>query len=83
MSGKNEENLVQVFAGTLWQAELVKGLLDANAVPCAIRDETIGAVTSSYAGLDGDVVVIVNEEDEKRALTVIENNTIPDEETGA
>ena len=74
MSNVNEEKLVQVFAGTLWQAELVKGLLDSNGIPCDIKDNTIGAVTSSYAGLDGDVLVIVNETDEERALEIIEKN---------
>lgn len=78
MSCTNEEKLVQVFAGTLWQAELVKGLLDANAIPCVIRDNSIGAVTSSYAAFEGDVLVIVNEDDEARALEVIKMNTIPD-----
>ncbi len=78
MNGANEEKLVQVFAGNLWQAQLVKGLLDANAVPCMINDETIGAVTSQYAPNVGDVYVIVTEEHEAEALRVIEENTIPD-----
>ena len=78
MTGTNEEMLVQVFAGTLWQAELVKGLLEANEVPCVIKDETAGAVTSSYACLDGEVLVIVNEEYKERALEVIKNNVVPE-----
>ena len=77
MSGTNEERLVQVFAGTPWQAELVIGLLEANGITCVIKDETVGAVTSSYAGLDGDVLVIVAEEHEERALEVIRNNVVP------
>lgn len=78
MSGTYEEKLVKVFCGTLWQAELVKGLLDANAVPCVIEDDSIGAVTSSYAAVDADVYVVVNEADEVRAREIIENNTVPD-----
>lgn len=70
----NKEKLVTVFAGTAWQAELIKGMLDANDIPCAIMDETIGAVTSSYAGLEGDVLVVVAEEEKARALEVIEKN---------
>lgn len=73
MTDVNKEKLVMVFSGTLWQAELIKGLLDSNGIPCAIMDETIGAVTSSYAGLDGTVLVVVNEEDKARALEIIEN----------
>ncbi len=74
MKKNNDERLVQVFAGTLWQAELIKGLLDSNEIPCDIKDNTIGAVTSSYAGLDGDVVIIVNKEDEERAIETIKEN---------
>lgn len=78
MNGANEEKFVQVYAGNLWQAQLVKGLLDANAVPCVINDETLCAVTSYYAPNVGDVYVVVNEADKERALEVIEQNTIPD-----
>ena len=81
MNGANEEKFVQVYAGNLWQAQLVKGLLDANAVPCVINDETLGAVTSHYAPNVGDVYVVVNEADKDRALEVIEQNTIPDTPT--
>lgn len=74
----DREKLVTVFSGTLWQAELVKGLLGANGVRCAIMDETIGAVTSPYANLNGDVYVIVNEEDKVRAQALLDENTVPD-----
>lgn len=78
MKSINEERLVQVFAGNVWQAQLVKGLLDANSIPCAINDETVGAVISQYAANIGDVYVVVTEEDEARALKVLEENTIPE-----
>ena len=77
MSGTGEEKLVKVYNGTLWQAQLVKGLLDANSIRSVIVDETIGAITSSYAALDGEVYVVVNEEDEKHALEIIKENRHP------
>ena len=64
--------LVEVYAGTLWQAEVVKGLLDANEIPCAVIDETIGAVTSPYSPTSGDAVVDVDEKDKERAGEFIE-----------
>ena len=70
----NKEKLVTVFSGTVWQAELIKGVLDTNGIPCAIMDETIGAVTSSYAGFGKGVLVVVNEEDKESALAIIEQN---------
>ena len=73
MSAK--EKLVEVYAGTLWQAEVVKGLLDANSIPCAVINETIGAVTSPYSPTSGDVVVVVEEKDKARAVDVIERGS--------
>lgn len=64
--------LVEIYAGTLWQAEVVKGLLDANEIPCAVIDETIGAVTSPYSPTSGDAVVVVDEKDKERAGEFIE-----------
>ena len=73
MSAK--EKLVEVYAGTLWQAEVVKGLLDANSISCAVINETIGAVTSPYSPTSGDVVVVVEEKDKARAVDVIERGS--------
>ena len=74
MTDANKEKLVTVFTGTVWQAELSKGLLDANNIPCAIMDETIGAITSSYTGLGKGVLVVVAEEEKERALEIIKHN---------
>ena len=70
----NKEKLVTVFTGTVWQAELIKGVLETNGIPCAIMDETIGAVTSPYAGLGKGVLVVVNEEDKEQAYEAIKQN---------
>ena len=69
---EKREKLVEVYAGTLWQAEVVKGLLEANAIPCAVINETIGAVTSPYSPTSGDVLVVVDEKDAPRAVEAIE-----------
>ena len=69
---EKREKLVEVYAGTLWQAEVVKGLLEANAIPCAVINETIGAVTSPYSPTSGDVLVVVDEKDVSRAVEAIE-----------
>ncbi len=67
-----KEKLVEVYAGSMWQAEVIKGLLDANAIPCAVIDESIGAVTSPYSSTAGDVLVVVDEKDKERAVEIIE-----------
>ena len=70
-----KEKLVEVYAGSMWQAEVIKGLLDANAIPCAVIDESIGAVTSPYSSTAGDVFVVVDEKDKERAVEIIEKGT--------
>lgn len=74
MDNSENERLVQVFAGTLWQAQIVKGLLDSNGVSSVVLNETIGAVTSPYSPTAGDAVVAVNAEDESRAIRIIEKD---------
>ena len=74
MNDANKEKLVTVFTGTVWQAELIKGLLDANDIPCAIMDETLGAITSSYAGFGKGVLVVVNEDEKEKALELIKKS---------
>lgn len=66
-----KRNLVEVYAGTLWQAEVVKGLLETNGIGCAVMDETIGAVTSPYSSTAGDYLVVVDERDKERAVEII------------
>ncbi|MBQ2289877.1 MAG: DUF2007 domain-containing protein [Bacteroidaceae bacterium] len=73
MTAANKNKLVEVFAGTLWEAELVKGLLDSNAISCAIEDYSIGVVTSPYLPGGGDVIVVVNEADKEQAMKIIES----------
>jgi hypothetical protein len=75
MQDTTKKKLVQVYAGTMWQAEVVKGLLDSNGIHCVLLDETIGAVTSSYSWTAGDAVVAVDESDEARANEVIRENS--------
>ena len=61
----------EVFEGTLWEAEVVKGLLQAENIPCMLRDETVGAVTSPYLTVGGVVKLYVNEEDAAKAQRII------------
>lgn len=61
----------EVFEGSLWEAEIVKGLLQAGEVDCMLRDETLGAVTSPYLTLGGNVKILVNDEDYQRATKIV------------
>ena len=71
MTTNNNSAWIKVFSGAAFETEVVKGLLDANSIECAVIDATIGAVTSSYSPTAGDAVVVVDEKDCVRALEII------------
>ena len=64
----------EVFEGSLWEAEIVKGLLQAEEVDCMLRDETLGAITSPYLTLGGKVIILVNVEDYQRATQIVNSH---------
>jgi hypothetical protein len=72
MAEINYDSLVEVFKGNLWEAELVKGLLESEGVQAMIKDETLSAVTSPYSGMGGAVLVLVNKEEEVYARKIVE-----------
>ncbi len=67
-----EQHLVKVFGGDLWQAQIIQSLLESNNIACMLKNNTISAVTSPYAGLGGDVWVMVNSNDMETAIIIIE-----------
>lgn len=74
MSGKHYGSLVEVYRGNLWEAELVKGLLNANLVDSMIKDETPSALTSPYNSPEKGVLVLVNQEEIVYAERLIHEN---------
>ena len=66
--------LVEVFTGDLWEAEVIMGLLESEGIISMVKDETLGVVTGYYLNTGKGVKVLVNEEDEQRAKSVIEEN---------
>lgn len=72
MATKDNDPLVEVFGGTPWEAEVVKGLLESNNIPAMLKDETMGSITAPYAGLGGEMKVLVNEADYGVALQLID-----------
>ena len=71
MKGNGYESLIEVFRGNLWEAELIKGLLESAGVKAMVKDETLSAVTSPYSGTGGNVLVLVNKEEEVYAKKVV------------
>ena len=61
----------KVYEGSLWEAEVVKGLLQSEGIDCMLRDETLGADTSPYLTSGGDVKLLVNDEDYPKAFQLV------------
>ena len=69
-------SLVEVFRGSLWEAEIVKGLLNSAGVSSMIKDEGLSMVTSPYLDMGGgQVLVMVNKEEEVYAKKVVAEKT--------
>ena len=76
MEAKTYGSLVAVFQGTLWEAEIIKGLLSSAGVESMIKDESsLAAVSSGYTETGGTVLVLVNKEEEVYARKVVAQKT--------
>ena len=75
METKTYGSLVEVFRGSLWEAELIKGLLESAGVSAMLKDETLSAVTSPSLPT-GDVLVMVNKEEEVYAKKVVSERKV-------
>jgi hypothetical protein len=73
-SKKNDIEPVEVYAGTIWEAELVKSLLENAEIETFLNDENTGTLAPWYTagGGAGSVKVIVSSLDFDKAKTVIE-----------
>jgi hypothetical protein len=73
---KTDEEIepVEVFAGSIWQAEMVKSLLENAEIETFLRDENTGTLAPWYTapGGAGCVRVIVSNLDYDKARIIVE-----------
>jgi hypothetical protein len=74
MKTNNEILPVEVFSGTIWEAEMVKSLLENAEIETFLRDENIGTLAPWYSapGGAGSVKVIVSNLDYDKAKVIVE-----------
>lgn len=67
---KDEDNsrLVEVFSGSRWEVELIKGLLESNNIAAALKD---GLMTTIAPYISPTASVMVNEIDYEGAMEII------------
>lgn len=79
MKAEDKSKLVEVFHGSLWEAELVKGLLHDRGVEADTQNGLLVNNTLPESAIE--VAVVVNEKDYEAAMEVIrerEKTHIPD-----
>jgi hypothetical protein len=74
MKTNNEVEPVEIFSGTIWEAELLKSLLENEEIEAFLKDEITGTLAPWYtaAGGMGSVKVIVSNLDFDKAKTIVE-----------
>ena len=76
MRKEDKSKLIEVYKSTPWEAELVKGLLNANDIQALPEDSVLPNVILPATAMD--VAVLVNEKDYEAAMKIIrerEKNT--------
>lgn len=73
MTTNNHEAWIEVFSGAAFEADVKRGLLEANGIRCIVEDHTMSAITSTYLGLGGDVRILVSPSDAEVALQLMGN----------
>ncbi len=74
MKTNNEVEPIEIFSGTIWEAELLKSLLENEEIEAFLKDEITGTLAPWYtaAGGMGSVKVIVSTLDFDKAKTIVE-----------
>lgn len=70
---KDYDNLICVFKGEPFEAEIIKGKLEAEGIQAMIMNNSMSALFSIYSIVSGPVSVLVNPEDESAAIKIIED----------
>ena len=70
MKEEDYSKSVEVFSGSPWEAEVVKGLLESNNIPCVIKDGIMGALAPYIAP---SVSILVIEQEYEAATELIKS----------
>lgn len=72
-----KDNLVCVFKGQSFEAEVVKARLEDAGIPAMIQNNTLSAIMSTYSFMAGDLRVMVNPEDVDSAKALLDGGDVP------
>ena len=69
MKEEDKSKLIEVFKGSLWEAQLVKSLLGNNDIESTLKDGMVVNVVLPDTAID--VAVLVNEANYETAMEVV------------
>lgn len=69
MKEEDKSKLIEVYSGSLWEAEMVKSLLHESDIESAIKDGLLPNITLPANAIA--VAVLVNESDYEAAMQVV------------
>jgi len=74
MKEHDETKAVEVFAGTIFEAEVLKSMLTDNMIDSYLQDEYMGTIApwNAVPGGVGAVKVVVSSVDVERATPIVE-----------
>jgi hypothetical protein len=67
-----KQDLVCVFKGDSFESEVVRARLEADGIPAMIMNNSLSAIFSTYTAMAGPVSVMVNSQDEERAVKLLQ-----------
>ena len=67
-----KQDLVCVFKGQPFEAEIVKGRLESDGIEAMIMNNSMSAIFSTYTVIAGPVSVLVNPQDVERARQLLQ-----------
>lgn len=73
MSDMNESDPVVVWSGNIWEAGILKSLIEDEDIPVFMKDEIIGTLAPWWTapGGAGSISLVVSKRDEERVRSII------------
>ena len=68
---EEKDELVCVFKGQAFEAEVVRARLESEGIPAMIMNNSMSAIFSTYTVMSGPIGVMVNPKDETEALRIL------------
>lgn len=75
MKEEDYSKAVEVFSGSPWEAEIIKGLLESNDIRCVVKDGIMGTLAPYIAP---SVSVLVTDDEYEAATQLIRNRNEKD-----